>query len=145
MVDGLRRVLAGTSEVFNIEYPCHSPTEKLWFSLQATPLKYDVGGAVVSHQNITDRKLAEYKVTKSGERLRAILDTASDAIITIDVHGTINGVNQATASFFDYTSVDLVDQNVANVIAFPFRKEGESFLQRYLPSEKIPSSATVVK
>jgi two-component system CheB/CheR fusion protein len=138
VVDGLRRVLAGTSELFNIEYPCHSPTEKLWFSLQATPLKYDVGGAVVSHQNITDRKLAEYKVYESGERLRTILDTASDAIITIDIHGTITGVNQATTSLFGYTSVDLVGKNVKILLHSPFLREGESFLQRFVPTGKDP-------
>ena len=56
---GLQDVLAGTRPLFTMEYPCHSPTEKRWFLLTAAPLKRAGGGAVVSHLNITDRKLSE--------------------------------------------------------------------------------------
>jgi PAS domain S-box-containing protein len=56
---GLRDVLAGSRALFTMEYPCHSAHEKRWFLLNAAPLKRPGGGAVVSHFNITDRKLSE--------------------------------------------------------------------------------------
>ena len=63
---GLREVLEGRSDLFQLEYPCHSPTELRWFLVRATPLVRDQHsgtgqrmGAVVSHMNITDRKLVE--------------------------------------------------------------------------------------
>lgn len=37
----------------------HSPSEKRWFLLTATPLDHENGGAVISHQDITARHLAE--------------------------------------------------------------------------------------
>jgi diguanylate cyclase (GGDEF)-like protein len=59
--DGLRSVLGGSIEEFAMEYPCHSPTEERWFVARATRfLAGDVAeGAVVAHENITERKLAE--------------------------------------------------------------------------------------
>jgi len=59
--DGLRSVLDGRIEEFAMEYPCHSPTEKRWFVARATRfLAGDVAeGAVVAHEDITERKLAE--------------------------------------------------------------------------------------
>lgn len=54
-------VLTGDREKFSIEYPCHLPHQKRWFRLSVTPLKEGgtTTGAVVSHADITRRKLAE--------------------------------------------------------------------------------------
>lgn len=61
---GLRSVLVGKTELFEMEYPCHSPSENRWYLGRATPLKTDPGGAVVSHLNITNRKLIEFALEK---------------------------------------------------------------------------------
>jgi diguanylate cyclase (GGDEF)-like protein len=42
-----------------VEYPCPSPAVNRWFLLRITPLAGDVTGAVMSHVNITRRKMAE--------------------------------------------------------------------------------------
>jgi len=69
--DGIREVLAGRRERFSLEYPCHSPTEKRWFLLVATPLILDgrIRGVIVSHLPITERKLAELALAQSEKRL----------------------------------------------------------------------------
>ena len=60
---GIRDVLAGKNASFHFEYPCHSPTEKRWFMMRAAPLQGDTGNLfVISHFNITRRKLAEEQV-----------------------------------------------------------------------------------
>jgi diguanylate cyclase (GGDEF)-like protein len=63
---GMLAVLKGELELFQIEYPCHSPSELRWFLAKFTPLrpprstrKAKIIGAVVSHMDITDRKLVE--------------------------------------------------------------------------------------
>jgi diguanylate cyclase (GGDEF)-like protein len=61
---GVRAVLEGQSELFELEYPCHSPTESRWFLGRVTPLGVEQGGAVVSHLNITARKLMEFELAK---------------------------------------------------------------------------------
>lgn len=65
-VSGLGAVLRGEREYFQIEYPCHSPKEMRWFLARVSPLRRRSAsvecasiGAVVSHMNITDRKLTE--------------------------------------------------------------------------------------
>ena len=64
-VKGLCAVLHGEQEFFQIEYACHSPGEFRWFLAQVSPLtrrdssEIGIMGAVISHMNITDRKLVE--------------------------------------------------------------------------------------
>ena len=59
-ITGVQSVLKGTLPHFSMEYPCHSPWEKRWFIMQVTTLSgLSGGGAVISHQLITDRKKNE--------------------------------------------------------------------------------------
>lgn len=61
---GVRSVLSGKSDLFQLEYPCHSITEARWFLGRATPLCIAQGGAVISHINITERKLMEFELSR---------------------------------------------------------------------------------
>ncbi|MCZ2722352.1 diguanylate cyclase [Marinomonas sp. 15G1-11] len=60
---GIRAVISGSKENFYLEYPCHSLDKKRWFMMRVTPFTA-LGGRcfVISHQNITERKLAEEEV-----------------------------------------------------------------------------------
>jgi len=66
---GIQALLDGSLEEFSLEYPCHSSTEKRWFLLYGAPLASPKGGAVVSHIDITRRKLAEETLQKAHEEL----------------------------------------------------------------------------
>jgi len=63
-LQGIVDVLAGKLAFFRFEYPCHSPDEKRWFTMRVTALHGDEprGLFVISHHNITQRKLAENRV-----------------------------------------------------------------------------------
>src|SRR5262249_31830809 len=57
---GIRDVLAGESQSFEMEYPCDSATRNRWFQMLVTPLAgVTSGGCVVAHTDITERKGAE--------------------------------------------------------------------------------------
>jgi diguanylate cyclase (GGDEF)-like protein len=56
---GLRAVLAGDTVHSEMDYPCPSPAVNRWFLLRITPLEGDATRAVMSHVNITRRKMAE--------------------------------------------------------------------------------------
>jgi PAS domain S-box-containing protein len=57
---GIRAVLQGPSDMFSLEYPCHSEDEQRWFMGRVTRLSEDVHGhAVVAHENISEQKLLE--------------------------------------------------------------------------------------
>ncbi len=59
----LSELLDGRARTLELEYPCHSPTEKRWFLMQACSI--DEGGAVVSHVDITSRKLLELRLSEA--------------------------------------------------------------------------------
>src|ERR687898_3567499 len=51
--EGIRDVLAGRRATFEMEYPCHSPTERRWFMGRVTPYFCDEKPwAVVAHENV---------------------------------------------------------------------------------------------
>lgn len=75
--EGIRDIINGTKEFFYFEYPCHSPDEKRWFMMRVQPFNLD--GAdfyVVSHENITERVLAEEKVLNLS-RIDGLTDIAN--------------------------------------------------------------------
>jgi two-component system sensor kinase FixL len=69
-------------------------------------------------------------------RLQAILDTAIDAIITIDAHGIINSVNRATERILGYSETELVGRNVSILMPQPFASEHDRYLERYLSTRE---------
>jgi diguanylate cyclase (GGDEF)-like protein len=69
--EGMGSVLKGKKQLFQMEYPCHSPAELRWFQARVTPLRLPTSGsqtkdmsAVVSHMNITDRIRVEQELAK---------------------------------------------------------------------------------
>ena len=67
-LDGIRAVLAGRLPSFSLEYPCHSPKKKRWFSMIVTPFR---DGVVVSHTDISGRKQAEEQLREMAAELEA--------------------------------------------------------------------------
>lgn len=63
--------------------------------------------------------------------LRAILDTAVDAIIVIDGHGIVQMLNDATVSMFGYGREELVGKNVHVLMPQPYRREHNDYLNNY--------------
>ncbi len=64
-------------------------------------------------------------------RLAAILNTAADAIITIDDHGGIQSVNLAAERMFDYAAAEMIGQNVKMLMPAPYQEEHDDYLSRY--------------
>lgn len=66
----IRRLLAGESDSFTLEYPCHSPTQQRWFAAIGTPML--LGGvrhAVVAHLDVTARTVAREELLRTGSAL----------------------------------------------------------------------------
>lgn len=67
-------------------------------------------------------------------KLQAILESAIDAIITIDELGIIESVNPATQNLFHYTAEELIGQNVNILMPSPYHEEHDGYIQSYLSS-----------
>src|SRR5947207_15700044 len=72
------------------------------------------------------RKIAEAAPRDSEERLRAILETAVEGIITIDERGVIESLNPAAEKIFGYQAWEAVGKNVNVLIPTPYRDEHDT-------------------
>lgn len=84
------------------------------------------------HRDITERKKAEAVLRDREERMRAILNTATDAIVTIDQKGIITSVNPATSRMFQYSQDELVGNNVRMLMPPPYCNDHDTYIDRYL-------------
>jgi PAS domain S-box-containing protein len=79
-----------------------------------------------NHESSADRAASDQA------RLRAILDTALDAIITIDSAGTIESINPAGEKLFGYAATELLGKNVSVLMPSPDRERHDEYVRRYL-------------
>jgi len=78
---GLQAVLEGAQPTFELDYPCDSPTEQRWFHMRATRLDGSQGGALVTHEDITARKLAEVALRESEEKYRSLVGNLTCGVV----------------------------------------------------------------
>lgn len=72
-----------------------------------------------------------YTHSDSNARLRAIIETAIDGIITIDSKGKIESANPAAAKLFGYAIEELIGQPVTMLMPEPYRSEHGGYMRRY--------------
>ena len=85
---GIGSVLSGQRQEFTMEYPYHSSGERRWFVGRV--MRLVVGGeqrAVITHEDITGRKLTEEKLLSAEARNRAMLEAVPDLMFRITRDG----------------------------------------------------------
>jgi len=93
-----------------------------------------------SHDVLEDSvKQRTQELTATAQRLReseaqthAILDTAVDAIITIDARANIQSFNRAAERLFGYSAAEVIGKNVKFLMPEPYSGEHDQYMLNYL-------------
>ncbi len=78
------------------------------------------------------RPLTSMYKDKSAARLKAILDTTVDGIVTINEQAIIQSFNRASERIFGYSADEVVGKNVKILQPSPYREHHDEFLAEYL-------------
>ena len=130
-LDGVRSVLNGHSTSFRMEYPCHSANEQRWFVMNVSPFKGTRGGAVITHTNVSDRKLAEVAAQTSESMIGALLASAPQSVIAVDDDKKIVFVNGNVDKMFGYTPEHLLGKSLDILIPEDARARHEEHHKIY--------------
>ena len=124
------------------EYACHSPTKQRWFIASVAALIVNEQPfAVISHHNVTARKLAEIEIKNSNKTLDARVNTRTDELnnaysalraseekhralfenstvgcTVANLEGVFVDVNPVVCSFLGYSRQDLIGKPIASVL-----------------------------
>lgn len=98
-------------------------------------LRAKVSVFVELHRKNRQLERANQSLLEAEQRMRAILETANDAIITVDAQGIIQTANQAAERIFGYPASELIGQNVVVLMPAPWRHEFSDAMNRQLLSK----------
>ncbi len=73
-------------------------------------------GMLVYLQDVSERVRAAEALRNSEARTRSLLDTAPDAIITVDAHGNIAEFNRAAEVTFGWSAAEIVGRSYAEIL-----------------------------
>ncbi len=77
---------------------------------------------------------ADASLRESEERLRAILETAVEGIISIDHRGIVQQINPAAERMFGYAASEVIGRNVSMLMPAPHREQHDNYISSYLQS-----------
>lgn len=110
-------------------------TKWMWDRGQAVPSEVDqkvhLEGFV---SDMTVRKEAEHALIEARAFSDAVIDTAADAVITIDEHGAIGTFNRAAQRMFGYAENEAIGMNIEQLMPESYRSEHGNFVRRYAAS-----------
>ena len=115
-----REVIESGDSKFLIEEPQTTPEgNTITLLTSKIPLRSATGainGVLGTYMDITDRKRAEEALRESESSMRAITDSAQDAILMMDTEGRISYWNPAAERIFGHTSAEAIGQDLHTLI-----------------------------
>jgi len=89
-------------------------------------------GAVLTFQDITERKTQEALLMAREKQFRTLLESAPDPMVIVDRQGIIAIVNRRTEAVFEYGRADMIGKSLELLIPTRFQAEQVGDLNAYL-------------
>jgi len=106
------KVLAGDPQRYETRIVNHQTGEERDVAVSSGPFRVngELIGTVATLRDITDPKRAQDTLARSEARYRHLVESASDAIVTLDANGRFTTVNHAAENISGYKREELVGQ-----------------------------------
>lgn len=88
--------------------------------------------AIANARNQEERNHAETALRTSEDSYRSVVETATDAVVSVDRNSQILFANSATAKMFGYSLSELIGQSLTILMPEYLRELHEAGIQRYL-------------
>lgn len=75
------------------------------------------------------------QIDQSEARLRALVDTAVDGIITINQRGLVRSFNRAAQGMFGWTPGEVLGRNITMLMPEPYSSQHDGYLERYMHTQ----------
>ena len=87
----------------------------------------DIGLALYTLEQVAAQRRTRRALRESEARFRSVVESATDAIVSVDANGRIVGWNQGATSMFGYTAVEIIGEPLTRLMP-PLDKEDEDRL-----------------
>ncbi len=113
------RVFAGEAQRYETKILNHQSGEERDVAVSSGPFRVDdeLIGTVATLRDITEPKRAQDTLSRSEARYRNLVESASDAIVTLDANGRFTTVNHAAEIISGYRREELVGQWFAPMLS----------------------------
>ena len=91
----------------------------------------EIIGTVLVFRDVSKEYAARLALQDSTTRIKTILDTVVDGILTINEQGIVGTINPAAEHLFGYTAAEVVGQNVSMLMPEPNNNLHDGYLERY--------------
>ena len=110
----------GSGEIFRREFVCHLQDKEIWIRAEVSSLPDILRGtigAVISHADITDFKMAEREMIEKTNLLNSFLESSPDAIYVKDLDGRYLFLNKSALGFINRSADEVLGKD--DMFIFP--------------------------
>ncbi|MBW2998365.1 PAS domain S-box protein, partial [Candidatus Woesearchaeota archaeon] len=108
----IRKVQLGKINGFVKEYSCSSPKEERYFLCRITGLQGEEKQVIITHENITNIKLAQKQLIISEEKYRSTFMNSPLGIVIAEEDGNIIEINKKVTQILGYSKKELLNKNI---------------------------------
>jgi PAS domain S-box-containing protein len=132
----VNRVLASRQPLTNLVLGIGRPgtADRVWVLKNAFPVfndQQEIEHIVVTFVDITDRKRAEEALRESEARVRTVIESAADAVISVDHEGNIIAWNRSAARIFGWAVDQIIGTNLTHIMPERVRDSYQHMMQRF--------------